>query len=116
MLGSQVLGVAAGDFTVNLLSAFMQKITSSFEYEEGFIVDVGSGLMVASSMGMSHVARPVHTNDTGGLVRYHWNQVPDPFKLVQAPMRALAMRFESFVVLEVFPRPFPKSIAPDPQQ
>ena len=74
---SKVTGVAAGDFTVNLLSDFMQAVTGAIEYEEGFIIDAKSGLMVASSRGMSQVARPVSPYDNEGLVRFHWKQVPD---------------------------------------
>lgn len=77
MTNSKVTGVAAGDFTVNLLSRFMHDVTNAIEYEEGFIIDVRSGLMVASSRGMSNVARPVSANDTEGLVRFHWDQLQD---------------------------------------
>ena len=36
MKNSKVTGVAAGDFTVNLLSYFMQDVTSVIEFEAGF--------------------------------------------------------------------------------
>lgn len=75
--GSKVIGVAAGDFTVNLLSSFMGDIINAVDFEEGFIIDAGTGLMVASSKGMAFVARPVSSQDDRGLVRFHWEQLDD---------------------------------------
>ena len=89
MKNSKVTGVAAGDFTVNLLSDFMQDVTSVIEFEGGFIIDAKSGLMVASSRGMSQVARPVSPQDNEGLVRFHWKQVPDC--LVKSTISFLAL-------------------------
>ncbi len=91
MTNSKVTGVAAGDITVNLLSSFMHDVTYAIEYEDGFIIDMRSGLMVASSKGMSNVARPVSANDTEGLVRFHWDQLQDP--LVTSSVRFLAEDF-----------------------
>ena len=39
MRGSEVLGVVAGDFTVNRLSAFLTEITGAFQYP-GFALQV----------------------------------------------------------------------------
>lgn len=90
MQGSEVLAVVAGDFTVNLLSRFLSRITRRFDYEVAFIVNVDTGLMVASSLGRRYVARPVSPDDDKGLVRYHWNEISDP--VVQSPLRALSFR------------------------
>ena len=61
--------------------------------------------MVASSLGMSHVARPAFKNETGGLVRLHWQEVGQPDGQVQSPVRALAGKV-SFLALTSHFYPF----------
>ena len=91
---SMVTGVVAGDFTVNLLSGFLTQVTTAIEYEEGFIIDAITGLMVASSRGMGHVARPVSPDDNKGLVQFHWDQLHDP--LISSTVSALVKDWHAF--------------------
>lgn len=86
MAGSEVAAVVAADFTVSYFSDFLQYVTDVIANEAGFIVNWETGLMVASSLGISHVAKTIDSDDSTAQVRYHWTQVSDT--MVQSSIRA----------------------------
>ena len=86
MAGSEVAAVVAADFTVSYFSDFLQYVTDVIAHEAGFIVNWETGLMVASSLGISHVAKTIDSDDSTAQVRYHWTQVSDT--MVQSSIRA----------------------------
>eukprot|EP00438_Fugacium_kawagutii_P020732 Skav225288 [mRNA] locus=scaffold4099:305744:306586:+ [translate_table: standard] len=73
----EVVGVVAADFTISYFSNFLENVTDVIANEAGFIVDWETGLLVASSLGISHVAKTIDVGGQTAKVRYHWTQVSD---------------------------------------
>ena len=92
MDGDEVAAVVAADFTVSYFSDFLEGVTDVIENEAGFIVDWKTGLMVASSFGISHVAKAIEVDHKTAQVRYHWTQVSDT--MVQSSVRTLDLIYD----------------------
>ena len=88
MQGAEVLAVVAADFTISYFSEYLKKVTGIIRGEQGFIIDMKSGLLVASSYGIDHVSKIIFLgNKTRRRVQYHWNEVHDIS--VRSSIRAL---------------------------
>ena len=83
--------MVAADFTVSYFSDYLKYVTDVIEDEEGFILNWETGLMVASSLGISHVAKTIDSGHRTAQVRYHWTQVSDT--TVQSSIRAWDLIF-----------------------
>lgn len=88
MQGSEVVAVVAADFTISYFSEYLKKVTGIIRGEQGFIIDMKSGLLVASSYGIDHVSKTIFLDNKGASrVQYHWNEVND--LSVRSSIRAL---------------------------